>query len=94
MPGCLKIHSGSAERKRFMNFIFGGCAKCDSDFTFRIFALIQNVACSARELRAGWAKRQVVHAGNRVESFSLRETKLDVSLNAFAAPTALETSAD
>jgi hypothetical protein len=27
-----------------MNFIFGGRAKCDSDFTFRILALIQNVA--------------------------------------------------
>jgi hypothetical protein len=77
-----------------MNFIFGNRAKCDSDLVFRILAQIQNVACFARELRADWAKRQVVHAGNRVESFSLREMKLDVSLRAFAAPTALETSAD
>jgi hypothetical protein len=41
-----------------------------------------------------WAKRQVVFAGNRAESFSLRETRLAVSLRSFAAPTALETSAD
>jgi hypothetical protein len=39
-------------------------------------------------------KRQVVFAGNRAESFSLRETRLDVSLRTFASPTALETSAD
>jgi hypothetical protein len=44
---------------------------------------------------ARWlAKRQVVFAGKRAESFSLRETGLDVSLRSFAAPTALETSAD
>jgi hypothetical protein len=41
-----------------------------------------------------WAKRQVVFAGNRAESFSLREMSLAVSLRSFAAPTALETSAD
>jgi hypothetical protein len=38
-------------------------------------------------------ERQVVFAGTRRESFSLREARLDVSLRAFAAPTALETSA-
>jgi len=27
-----------------MNFIFGNRAKCDSDFAFRIFLQIQNVA--------------------------------------------------
>jgi hypothetical protein len=41
-----------------------------------------------------WAKRQVVFAGNGAESFSLREMSLAVSLRSFAAPTALETSAD
>jgi hypothetical protein len=41
-----------------------------------------------------WAKRQVVFAGNRAESFSLREMRLAVSLRSFAAPTVLETSAD
>jgi hypothetical protein len=44
---------------------------------------------------ASWfGERQVVFAGTRPESFSLRETRHDVSLKAFAAPTALETSAD
>jgi len=37
---------------------------------------------------------KVVFVSSRCESFSLREIRLDVSLRAFAAPTALETSAD
>jgi hypothetical protein len=36
----------------------------------------------------------VVYTGTRGESFSLRETRHDVSLGAFAASSALETSAD
>jgi len=39
-------------------------------------------------------RTELVFAGTRAESFSLREIRLDVSLNAFAAPKALETSAD
>jgi hypothetical protein len=38
-------------------------------------------------------RTEVVFAGTGVESFSLRETGHDVSLRAFATPTALETSA-
>jgi hypothetical protein len=38
-------------------------------------------------------RTEVVFAGTRVESFSLRETGHDVSLRAFATSTALETSA-
>ena len=37
---------------------------------------------------------QVVFVGMRDESFSLREIRHDVSVRTFAAPTALETSAD
>ena len=40
------------------------------------------------------SERQVVFGGSRDESFSLRETSHDVSISTFAAPTALETSAD
>jgi hypothetical protein len=46
----------------------------------------------AKNLCLIW-RTEVVFAGTRVESFSLRETRHDVSLRAFAAPTALETSA-
>jgi hypothetical protein len=46
----------------------------------------------AKNLCLTW-RTEVVFAGTRVESFSLRETRHDVSLRAFAAPTALETSA-
>jgi hypothetical protein len=42
---------------------------------------------------ARFRTREVVFAGMRTESFSLRETRHAVSLRAFAAPTALETSA-
>jgi len=44
--------------------------------------------------RAAWfCGREAVFAGTPGESFSLRETGHDVSLRAFAAPTALQTSA-
>jgi len=44
--------------------------------------------------RAAWfCGRQAAFAGSLGESFSLRETGHDVSLRAFAAPTALQTSA-
>jgi hypothetical protein len=43
---------------------------------------------------AAWfCEREVVFGGSQVESFPLRETRLDVSLRTFAAPTAFETSA-
>jgi hypothetical protein len=42
---------------------------------------------------AGFGRREVDFAGTGVESFPLREMRHDVSLRAFAAPTALETSA-
>jgi hypothetical protein len=38
-------------------------------------------------------RTEVVFTGSRAESFSLREMGHDVSLRAFAAPTALQTSA-
>jgi len=47
-----------------------------------------------RKMATAWVgDRQVVFGGSRDESFSLRETRHDVSLSTFAAPTALETSA-
>jgi hypothetical protein len=45
------------------------------------------------KLNARFDDRQVDFAGTCAESFPLRETAHDVSLTAFAAPTALETSA-
>jgi hypothetical protein len=42
---------------------------------------------------ARFSEREVVFRGSPAESFPLRETRLDVSLRTFAAPTALETSA-
>jgi len=42
---------------------------------------------------AGFFEHEVDLAATRAESFSLRETRHDVSLRSFAAPTALETSA-
>jgi hypothetical protein len=42
---------------------------------------------------ARFCEREVAFVGSQLESFPLRETKLDVSLRTFAAPTALETSA-
>jgi len=47
-----------------------------------------------KKIAGGRGKHQVVFAGRCDESFSLREIRHDVSLRAFAAPTALETSAD
>jgi len=41
------------------------------------------------ELAGRIGERQVVFGGTRSESFSLRETSLDVSLRGFATPTAL-----
>jgi hypothetical protein len=47
-----------------------------------------------RKMATAWVgDRQVVFGGSRDESISLRETRHDVSLSTFAAPTALETSA-
>ena len=42
---------------------------------------------------ARFCECEVDFAGSSVESFSLRETRHDVSLIAFAAPTAFQTSA-
>jgi hypothetical protein len=42
---------------------------------------------------AGFGRREVDFAGTSAESFPLREMRHDVSLTAFATPTALETSA-
>jgi hypothetical protein len=42
---------------------------------------------------AGFCEREVDFPGTSVESFSLLEIRHDVSLRAFAAPTALQTSA-
>jgi hypothetical protein len=47
-----------------------------------------------RKVASRFGERQFVFAGGCAESFSLREIRHDVSLRAFAAPTALETSAD
>ena len=63
--------------------------KYDGGSAFGICAQIQNLA------GVGWTLRECEDdfAGTRGESFPLRETRHDVSLIAFAAPTALETSA-
>jgi hypothetical protein len=71
----------------------GSRQKCHSAAAFRIFAQIQNLAVQPEERRLIWRARSCFF-GSRAESFSLREIRLDVSLNAFAAPKALETSAD
>jgi hypothetical protein len=47
-----------------------------------------------KEIADRFGARQVVFVGIRAESFSLREIRHDVSVRSFAAPTALETSAD
>jgi hypothetical protein len=59
----------------------------DSSHRFKTLQLCLKIA-------RRFAKRRVVFAGNGAESFSLREMRLAVSLRSFAAPTALETSAD
>jgi hypothetical protein len=59
----------------------------ESSHRFKILRLCKTAA-------AWVGDRQVVFGGSCDESFSLRETSHDVSLRMFAAPTALETSAD
>jgi hypothetical protein len=60
--------------------------------TFRICAQFRTLPLDAKAA-AGFCECEVDFPGTSVESFPLREIRHDVSLRAFAAPTALQTSA-
>jgi hypothetical protein len=77
-----------------MNLFWGCGGKYDSVPTFRICAQIQNLAALQEDWGADSLSAKLFFAAHGGESFSLRETRRDVSLRTFAAPTALETSAD
>jgi hypothetical protein len=83
----------SFERKQFMNLFWAALRNMTAPRNFESAHKFKTLQlCTDGASRFG--ERQVVFVGSGAESFSLREIRLDVSLRAFAAPTALETSAD
>jgi len=88
-----KLPSASPKRKQFMNLFWAfarnmtGPRRFESVHRFKTLRLCQKIG-------ADLLSAKLFFAALGYESFSLRETRLDVSLRTFAAPTALETSAD
>jgi hypothetical protein len=84
--------SSSLKRKQFMNLFFATGQNMTARPRFESMHRFKTLEMRGKAA-AHFCGCEVVFAGRRGESFPLRETGHAVSLTAFAAPTALETSA-
>jgi len=75
-----------------MNLFWAAVRNVTAVLCFESLRRFKTLPLTAKDA-GGYCGREVVFAGARAESFSLREAGHDVSLRAFAAPTALQTSA-